>query len=224
MKHILIVEDDEALGNGVKLFFEQKGFGCELVDTYPKAKFALSRQWELVILDWNLPGGTGMELLKSIRRESTLPVIFLTAKDTNEDMLEGFEAGCDDYIAKPFDINILYQRVLAVFRRSQGGEEKELFRYGELTVDFLRMQVMLEQNPVKLSATEYKLLELLVRNKGQVLTRGQILEKVWDIDDNFVDENTLNVHIRRLRAKIEPDPKKPKYIVTVFGIGYTFGE
>lgn len=224
MNHILIVEDDEALGNGVKLFFEQKGFFCELVDTYAKARLALNGQWGLVILDWNLPGGTGMELLKSIRRESTLPVIFLTAKDTNEDMVEGFEAGCDDYIAKPFDINILYQRVLAVLRRSQGEGEKEWFRYGELTVDFFRMQVMLEQNPVKLSATEYKLLELLVRNKGQVLTRGQILEKIWDIDDNFVDENTLNVHIRRLRAKIEPDPRKPKYIITVFGIGYTFGE
>lgn len=224
MNQILIVEDDEALGNGVKLFFEQKGFSCELVDTYAKARLALNGQWGLVILDWNLPGGTGMELLRNIRRESTLPVIFLTAKDTNEDMVEGFEAGCDDYIAKPFDINILYQRVLAVLRRSQSEGEKELFRYGELTVDFFRMQVMLEQNPVKLSATEYKLLELLVRNKGQVLTRGQILEKIWDIDDNFVDENTLNVHIRRLRAKIEPDPRKPKYIITVFGIGYTFGE
>ena len=224
MNRILIVEDDELLGKGVKLYFEQKSFSCETVDTYAKARTMLDRTWDMVILDQNLPDGSGMDLCKLIRKKKRTPIIFLTAKDTNADMVEGFEAGCDDYLAKPFDINVLYQRVLAVLRRSKSEDETELFRYEDLSVDFAKMQVMIKEELVKLSATEYKLLEFLIRNKGQVLTRDQILAKIWDVDENFVDENTLNVHIRRLRSKIEPDQKHPKYVMTVFGIGYTFGE
>ena len=139
-------------------------------------------------------------------------------------MIAGFQHGCDDYIAKPFSIELLYQRILAVLRRSQSAASGGVFSYLTLTVDFVKMQVQKENAPVKLSAMEYKLLELLIRNRGQVLTRDLILERLWDCDGNFVDENTLRVLIRRLRQKIETDPKNPKLIVTVFGIGYTFGE
>ena len=131
---------------------------------------------------------------------------------------------CPYTLVMPFDVEILYQRIQAVLRRSANDSESELFHYEDMTVDFSKMQVRIGEEYIKLSATEYKLLELLINNKGQVLTRQNILERIWDCDENFVDENTLNVHIRRLRKKIEPDDKTPKYIVTVFGIGYTFGE
>ena len=153
-----------------------------------------------------------------------LPIIFLTANDTEENMIEGFQSGCDDYIAKPFSVELLHQRIMAVLRRSQSASTHSLFTYLDLSVDFDKMQVMIKGNPIKLSATEYRLLELLIQNKGQVLTRSIILEKIWDCHENYVDENTLTVHIRRLRQKIENDPKNPQYIITIFGIGYTFGE
>ena len=161
---------------------------------------------------------------KAARKISAAPVIFLTANDTESQMIAGFQHGCDDYIAKPFSIELLYQRILAVLRRSQSAASGDVFSYLTLTVDFVKMQVQKENAPVKLSAMEYKLLELLIRNRGQVLTRDLILERLWDCDGNFVDENTLRVLIRRLRQKIETDPKNPKLIVTVFGIGYTSGE
>lgn len=224
MSRILIVEDDTIIGGGVKHLLEQRGLTTTLVETVAGAKEELQHSWDLVLLDQNLPDGTGLELCKTIREKSQVPIVFLTAKDTTEDMIEGFQAGCDDYIAKPFDVEILYQRIQAVLRRSVQSSEPELFHYQDLTVDFAKMQVMLGDEYVKLSATEYKLLELLIKHKGQVLTRQNILEQIWDCDENFVDENTLNVHIRRLRQKIEVDSSEPKYIITVFGIGYTFGE
>ncbi len=224
MNQILIVEDDEIIGGGVKFFLEQKGFDIGLAGTISMAHDALNKPWDLILLDQMLPDGTGLELCKEIRKNSNVPIIFLTAMDTNADMIEGFRAGCDDYISKPFDVEILYQRIQAVLRRSANDSESELFHYEDMTVDFSKMQVRIGEEYIKLSATEYKLLELLIKNKGQVLTRQNILERIWDCDENFVDENTLNVHIRRLRKKIEPDDKTPKYIVTVFGIGYTFGE
>ncbi len=224
MNQILIVEDDEIIGGGVKFFLEKKGFYVKLVETAKEAKKALAGSFDLLLLDQNLPDGTGLELCKQIRANSNLPIIFLTAMDTNEDMIEGFRAGCDDYIPKPFDVEILYQRILAVLRRSVHVTEKDIFEYEGLQVDFGKMQVSVSGEFVKLSATEFRLLELLIRHKGQVLTRQNILENIWDFHENFVDENTLNVHIRRLRKKLEKDDKNPKYIVTVFGIGYTFGE
>lgn len=224
MNRILIVEDDEIMGGGVKFFLEKKGFGVCLASTIADAEEQLNKSWDLLLLDQTLPDGTGIELCKEIRKSSSLPIIFLTAMDTNADMIEGFRAGCDDYISKPFDVEILYQRIQAVLRRSANDSENSLFHYGDMTVDFAKLQVQIKDEYIKLSATEYKLLELLIKNKGQVLTRQNIIEKIWDCDENFVDENTLNVHIRRLRKKIEADDKSPKYIITVFGIGYTFGE
>lgn len=224
MQKILVVEDDVIICEGVKLLLENKGYEVNCAYTMEEAGLALEKPCDLVILDCNLPDGNGMDLCRELRKRGDMPVIFLTAKDTERDMIEGFQAGCDDYIAKPFSVELLSQRVMAVLRRSGGQRGKELFEYRGLSVDFQRMQVFLKGNPIKLSATEYKLLELLVKNRGQVLTRNAILEKIWDCDENFVDENTLNVHIRRLRQKLEEDARSPKYIVTVFGIGYTFGE
>ena len=127
-------------------------------------------------------------------------------------------------MAKPFSVEILSERIAAVLRRSAGEKDRQMFCYRGLTVDLGKMQVCKEQEPVKLSATEYRILELLIHNRNQVMTREMLLRQIWDIDENYVDENTLNVYIRRLRQKLEKDPKNPEYIITVFGIGYTFGD
>ncbi len=139
-------------------------------------------------------------------------------------MIKGFKAGCDDYIAKPFSTELLNQRIMAVLRRTGQNTGNDLFQYKDMSVDFKKMQVYINNCLVKLSVTEYKLLELLIKNMGQVLTRETIIERIWDCDENFIDSNTLNVHIRRLRQKLEPDDKNPQYIRTVFGIGYTYGD
>lgn len=224
MHKILVVEDDIIICGGVKTFLERNGYEADCACSCAEAKQMLAKAYSLVILDINLPDGNGLDFCKILREEYNIPVIFLTAKDTEEDMIAGFKQGCDDYIAKPFSVEVLNQRIMAVLRRSNMQATQELFQYETLSVDFSKMQVTVDNMPVKLSATEFKLLELLIKNRGQVLTRNQILEKIWDVDENFVDENTLSVHIRRLRQKIEKDSSNPKYIVTVFGIGYTFGE
>lgn len=223
MQRILIIEDDIIIAGGVKVFLEGKGYAADCVYSLEEAREALRRSYQLLILDCNLPDGSGLDLCRELRRHSNVPIIFLTALDTEQDMIEGFRAGCDDYIAKPFSVELLNQRIMAVLRRSEQEQEREIFQYEELSIDFSKMQVFLGETLVKLSGTEYKLLELLVKNRGQVLTRQSIMERIWDCDGNYVDENTLNVHIRRLRQKIEKDDK-PRYIITVFGIGYTFGE
>lgn len=224
MQRILIVEDDVIICGGVKIFLESKGYKADCVYSLAEAEKALSASYSLVILDINLPDGNGLDLCSKIYKECRVPVIFLSADDTDEDMVKGFKAGCDDYIAKPFSTELLNQRIMAVLRRTGQGIKSDLFQYKDMSIDFGKMQVYINNNPVKLSVTEYRLLELLVKNMGQVLTRETIIEKIWDCDESFIDGNTLNVHIRRLRQKLEPDDKNPQYIRTVFGIGYTYGD
>jgi len=225
MSKILLVEDDETLGNGIKRFLERKGFEVILKNCCEEALPTLEERWNLAILDQNLPDGSGIDICRKIREKGSRPVIFLTANDTKSDMVRGFELGCDDYISKPFDNDVLLGRINAVLRRTGSDEDVgNLFKYNDLEMDFDKMLVTLSGEPVKLSATEYKILELLVKNRGQVITRDILLDRIWDQDENYVDDNTVSVHIRRLRKKIEKDDKDPKYIITVFGIGYTFGE
>jgi DNA-binding response OmpR family regulator len=225
MQKILIIEDDTIINNGIKVYLENHGYETVSAYTTAEAKNALKIAFSLILIDINLPDGDGLNLCQAIRQTSDVPIIFLTANDTEENMIAGFEHGCDDYISKPFSVSVLEQRIKAVLRRSQVQTQSfELFSYKGLMVDFKRMSVTSDGAPVKLSATEFKLLRLLIKNKGQVLTRNTLLEKIWDCDENYIDDNTLSVHIRRLRQKLEPNPKNPQYIITVFGIGYTFGE
>lgn len=224
MQRILIVEDDVIICGGVKIFLENKGYKTDCAYSLAEAEEALSSSYSLVILDINLPDGNGLDLYSRIYKECRVPVIFLSADDTDEDMVKGFKAGCDDYIAKPFSTELLNQRIMAVLRRTGQGIKSDLFQYKDMSIDFGKMQVYINNEPVKLSVTEYRLLELLVKNMGQVLTRETIIEKIWGCDESFIDGNTLNVHIRRLRQKLEPDDKNPQYIRTVFGIGYTYGD
>ena len=147
-------------------------------------------------------------------------MIFLTANDTEADVVRGFEAGCDDYITKPFSPAVLRRRVLAVLRRTG----RDVQRLGELEIDLERATVQRNGSAILLTATEWKLLALLVKHRGRVLPRDTLLHEIWDLDGNFIDENTLRVHVRRLRQKLEPDPQHPRYIITVFGVGYTLGD
>ncbi|AEB76009.1 transcriptional regulator [Clostridium botulinum] len=224
MKKILIVEDDKLLNKGVKFALEIEGY--TILDTYNYEegyKAFLKDKVDLVLLDINLPDESGSKLSMEIRKNSEIPIIFITAKDTESDIIDGFNLGCDDYISKPFSIEVLKQRIKAVLRRTNL-VENTVFVYEDITIDFNKMDVKKDGISIKLTAKEYRLLELLVKNSGQVLTRRTILEKLWDTDGNFVDENALNVNIRRLRKKIEDDSKNPKYIITVFSIGYTWGK
>ena len=171
--------------------------------TLEEAETYLNQSVNLVILDINLPDGDGREFLKKVRGNNPVPVLLLTARDTEQDMLQGFAVGCDDYVTKPFSMAVLLCRI-EVLLKHVGNMEGESF--------------------VKLTATEIRLLEVFLKHRNQVLTREQLLGLVWDAYENYVDEKTLNVNIRRLREKIEDDPKEPVYIKTVFGIGYKWSD
>lgn len=224
MAKILIVEDDKILNKGVTFALKKEGY--EVVSAYSKTegKEAISKdKIDFILLDINLPDGNGLDFCREVRDRVSIPIVFFTANDTEEDMVKGFETGCDDYIAKPFSVELLKHKINAILKRNKV-VNKNIFEYEDLKIDFERMTVVVLEKDINLTATEYKILELLAINKGKVLTKEILLEKVWDSNGNFVDENTLSVNIRRLRKKIEIDPKNPKYITTVFGIGYTFGE
>lgn len=221
---ILVIEDDKILNKGVTFALKKEGYNVFSAYTKEEGKnLILNKEIDFLLLDINLPDGSGLQLCDDIRDSVSFPIVFFTANDTEEDMVKGFESGCDDYLAKPFSLEILKHKINAILRR-QSAETKDIFEYEGLKVDFNRKSVFERKNEINLTSTEYKLLELLVRNKGKVMTKEILLEKLWDVKGNFVDENTLSVNIRRIRKKIEIDTKNPRYIITVFGIGYVFGE
>lgn len=225
MPNILLLEDDRSLSEGIRSALETDSVKVSAAYSQHEARLALKdNRFELFLLDINLPDGSGLDFCAEIRKRSNSPIIFITANDTEADMLTGFAAGCDDYIGKPFSVAVLRQKVLAILKRNGNGTSDNVLTYHSLTIDFDKMTAHVNGTDCRLTATEYRLLEYMAKNKGRVLTRNMLLEQIWDIDGNFVDENTLSVHIRRLRAKLGDESKKPEYIVTVFGIGYTFGE
>ena len=220
---ILIIEDDRLLTDGIKFALLKENYTVISAYNYIEGITAFhNNSIDLILLDINLPQKSGLDLCREIRNNSDVPIIFVTANDTDNDIVKGYKTGCDDYITKPFSIEVLKQHVKAVLKRTI--TEKNIFKQDNLILDYDKMQLTKGSENIKLTATEYKLLELLIKNRGQVLSRGIILEKLWDIDENFVDENALSVNIRRLRQKLEDDPKNPKYIITIFGIGYTWGD
>ena len=224
MKNILIVEDDKLLNRGVSFALKKEGYNTISVYTKQEAKNAISENHiDFLLLDIGLPDGSGLDLCSEIKNQIDFPVVFFTANDTEEDMIMGFESGCDDYISKPFSIEVLKFKINAILKRSDI-KAKKLFVYKELKIDFDSKKVYKRNEEIKLSVTEYKLLELLCKNKGIAMTKEVLLDKLWDYNGNYVDDNTLSVNVRRLRKKIEDDPKNPEYIVTLFGIGYILGE
>lgn len=224
MAVILIVEDDKILNKGLTFSMKQNGYDViSVFNNREGSKALLDNKIDLIILDINLPDKSGLDLCTDIRKNSDTPILFLTANDTEQDVIKGFQAGCDDYISKPFSIEVLKQRISAVLRRSEVKEEN-VYKSGAVKINFDKMEVTKESKIIKLRPKEYKLLELLVKNNGKVLKRETILEKLWDVNGEFVDANSLSVTVKRLRQKIEEDIKNPKYIITVFGIGYMWSE
>lgn len=221
MANIFLLEDDKILSKGISIALEKDGHTVTAVYGYMEAlqKYQ-SQRYDLFLLDINLPDGSGMEFCKKIRETADTPVLFLTANDTEQDMLEGFGVGCDDYIPKPFSIEVLRKKAQAVLKRTINDTAR--IRYKNLEVDADKCLVLLNGEKVHLTSTEYKLLCCLIENKGRIVTKAMLLEQLWDIDGNFVDENTIRVNIKRLRQKLKDE--KQEYIVTVFGMGYTFGE
>lgn len=224
MKNILIVEDDKLLNRGVSFALKKEGYNTISVYTKEDAKNSiLENHIDFLLLDIGLPDGSGLDLCGEIKNKIDFPIVFFSANDTEEDMIRGFENGCDDYISKPFSIEVLKFKINAIIKRSDI-KAKKLFIYKDLKVDFDSKKVYKKNQEIKLSVTEYRLLELLCKNKGIAMTKEVLLDKLWDYNGNYVDDNTLSVNVRRLRKKIEDDSKNPEYIITLFGIGYMLGE
>ena len=225
-KHILIVDDEADLVELVSYNLKKEGF---TVDSASGGEAALTKmrkdKYDLVILDLMLPGIQGIELCRILRNDpktAGLPIIMLTAKGEEVDRILGLEMGADDYITKPFSPRELVARVRAVLRRStEKPLTEKILKIGELELDRERYTVSIKGKPIKLSATEFKLLLFLTERKGKVFSRGQLLDAIWR-DEAFVEPRTVDVHIRRLRSHIEEDPANPRYIKTMRGLGYLF--
>ena len=216
MKRIFLLEDDEALGRGVAMALESQECSVALAQTLKQAESVLREPFSLLILDINLPDGSGLELLRSLRRGGfQTPAILLTANDLELDEVAGLEAGADDYITKPFSLAVLRARVNAQLRRSAPSQSDRVELDG-FVFDFSRMTFSRNGSAVDLSRTEQRLLRLLVENRGRTLPRSLLLDRVWDRGE-FVDENALSVAVRRLRAKLGDAPIK-----TVYGVGYSW--
>ena len=215
----MVVEDDRALNEGIAFALRREGYLTNSAYSLREAREKLEERMHLVVLDINLPDGDGREFLGSVLAGQPAPVLLLTARDTEEDMLQGFRAGCDDYITKPFSMPVLLMKIAAVLKRSEG-VSRQIYTNGELLYDFENKTLTRRGEAVELTALECRLMELFLHNRGIVLTRERILDRIWDADERFVESRTLNVTIRRLRMKVEENPEEPIYIKTVFGLGY----
>ena len=220
---ILIVEDDEMLNQGISFNFQMDGFNVLSSTTLKDAEEKIrNKDVDILLLDVNIPDGNGFDFCKKIRDIYLNPIIFLTACDMELDIITGLRIGADDYITKPFNLNILREKVLVVLRRyNKSNKVESTLKVGEFEFNFDKMSVLKNGDNVVLAPTEYKLLKKLVTSKGEVLTRQTLLETLWD-NDEYIEEHALTVNINRLRNKIEDNPSKPKYIKTVYGIGYSW--
>lgn len=226
MSRILLLEDDDALIDGLQYALRKQGYEIEVARSVNEAGKCLQREFDLLLLDVSLPDGTGFEVCENIRaRGSRTPVIFLTAADDEMSVVRGLDGGGDDYVTKPFRLGELFSRIHALLRRAgQAAEEKNFLRTGDIVIDLQRREVRRGDDRLELTGAEYRLLCLLVRNAGIVVTRSMILEELWDSGGSFVDDNTVSVYIRRLREKVEEDPSGPKRLMTVRGFGYRWNE
>ncbi|WDV46612.1 response regulator transcription factor [Clostridiaceae bacterium M8S5] len=220
MINILIIEDDVSLNNGIVMSLKQPTYKFTQCYTNEEAEKNLAQnQYDLIILDVNLPDGNGFVLCKKIRHTSSVPIIFLTAKDLEVDELTGLELGGDDYITKPFSLMILRARVASLLRRSKNDTNKEI-NTQDFSFNFEDMTFYKGESNIELSKTEQKLLNILISNRGNILKRDLLIDKIWTGDIEYVNENALSVAIKRLRDKLEDNPAKPKYIKTIYGLGY----
>ncbi len=222
MTRILIVEDEESLSEPLAFILEREGYQVTVADDGPKALTAFDRDGaDLVLLDLMLPGLPGTEVCREIRTRSQVPIVMLTAKDSEVDIVVGLELGADDYVTKPYSTRELLARIRAVLRRRVDLDDlsDSILTAGEISMDVERHVVTVRGQDIAMPLKEFELLELLMRNAGRVLTRGQLIDRVWG-SDYFGDTKTLDVHIKRIRSKIEAVPSEPVALVTVRGLGY----
>lgn len=222
MTKILIVEDEKQISDIVIKYLQKEGYECVLASNGFEALKCFSEQaFHLLILDVMMPGIDGYEVLESIRQTSDVPVIMLTAKHQEEDRLQGFEKGADDYVSKPFSPRELVQRV-KVFLKRVYPESESMIKVGDLSLDVQEMKCYKGQAEIELTSAEFKLLSVFMRHQGHVLTRDQLIELAYGTDYDGTDRN-IDSYIRRLRHKIEDSPKAPQYLKTKYGLGYVFG-
>jgi DNA-binding response OmpR family regulator len=216
-----LVEDDLSIIEGLEFSLSKNGFWVEIARTVNQALIMYrENEYDLLLLDFALPDGTGFEICRKVREASSIPIIFLTAADEEVNVVMGLDIGGDDYITKPFKLNELISRINALLRRSKLlGAETELSA-NEIIVKLSQNRVFKANQEIELTTSEYRLLCLLMQNPNVVLSRDSILNRLWDDNGNFVDDNTLSVYVRRLRSKIEDDPENPLFLLTVRGVGY----
>lgn len=221
MKKILLVEDNETIIMGLKYSLEQEGFQVISAKTAKKSKEKLdNKSIDIVLLDVSLPDGNGFEICKEIKEKNDIPVIFLTAQDEETSVVLGLDLGADDYIVKPFRTRELISRIKSVLRRYGKKEENNIIQYKNIKIDTISAKVYKNNKEIIFTSLEYRILLMLFTNQNKLITREQLLEKIWDIAGNFVNDNTLTVYIKRIREKLEDD----SIIKTVRGLGYRIGD
>ncbi len=222
MKKILLLEDDLSLINGLSFALKKQGYELDNARTVKEAQaFWKTENYDMLVIDVTLPDGSGFDFCREVRQTSKVPIIFLTALDDEINTIMGLDMGADDYITKPFKLGVLLSRINALLRRARDfhTEDTQICSNG-IVVDLLQSRVLKGNEVLDLTAGEYKLLCLFMQNPNIVLTKEQILDKLWDCEGNFIDNSTLTVYIRRLRMKVEDNPSEPKMLLTVRGIGY----
>lgn len=222
MKRLFLLEDDLSLINGLTFAVKKEGYEIDVARTTLEADTLwINDKYDLVILDVSLPDGSGFDFCKKIRLASKVPIIFLTAADEETDIIMGLDIGGDDYITKPFKLAIFMSRINALLRRSENFNTSVAeLSSNDISIRLLKGEVYKQGKLLDLTASEYKLLCLFMENPDQILSPEQILGNLWDCNENYIDNNSLTVYIRRLRTKIEDNPGEPKRIVTVRGMGY----
>lgn len=220
MTKVLVIEDDRALNAGLTFALNKEGYDVTCAWSGKDARQCLKDRFDLIILDVSLPDTSGFKLVAEI---SGTPLIFLTAQNCEQDVLKGFALGCEDYITKPFSLKILLEKIKVVIRRHQGARTR-LYACRNLVYDMSTKDLTIDDQSVGLSKKEHKILNFLITNKGQVVAIDQLLNPIWSTEGDFIDENTVRVHINRLRKKIERDASNPRWIQTIFGLGYKWCE
>lgn len=221
MEKILVVEDNISISKGMEYYLKKEGFQVELAQSATEAKKSIMNDiYDLIILDVGLPDGDGFEIAKEIRKISIVPVIFVTARDEQEDIIKGLSIGGDDYITKPFSVRELCLRVNSIINRSRKSVNVTKRRSGNITMDLFSRDVFLNGKAINLTQSEYKLLNVFLNNPRLALSRDDLLRQIWDTNEKIQGPNTITVYIKRLREKIEEDVTDPKYITTIRKGGY----
>ena len=219
--NIFVLEDDNAIGIGLRYALENEGYCVTICKSVKEAMKIISDvSFSLYLLDLTLPDGNGYDVCKAVKAQGDLPVIFLTAFDDEINVVTGFDLGADDYISKPFRVRELLARIRSVLKRYSRENDDGIIKIGNITVNTNQAKVFKDGSEIILTAMEYRLLLIMINNAGHILSRNQLLEELWDVEGDFVNDNTLTVYIKRLRDKIEEDAADPKIIKTVRGLGY----